>query len=328
MKTYLIALVALLVSARLATAQRNKDQPQNRPAATVKDTSSATSTDSLMNALAGNTSDEPVQAAFKSTRLILTPTTETNKKSTLNFMVIHRFGDIAGTNGGGKTFWGLDNSSDIYIGFEYGLTDHLDINFGRSKYEQLLDLGLKYSLLQQQSDNSLPFALTVLADVGLKPYKVNSHVYDDYSNRLSYFYQAIFSRKFSSRFSAEIAPSFLRNNLPFPYIQGNEQNIFSLSAAGRFKVTKHMGVVVDYAHPFSSFRQHSNNPQFYDPLGVGIEMETGGHVFTLNLSNAQAINPINYLSDTESKWTKGQYRLGFTISRVFDMNHKHKGTYK
>lgn len=318
----------LLFAGGMAAAQQNQQKPKNRPAAAKTDTSSGSSTDSLMKTLTGDSSDEPVQAAFKSTRLILTSTTETNKKNTLNFMVIHRFGDIGGTDGGGKTFWGLDNSSDIYIGFEYGITDRLDINFGRSKYEQLLDLGLKYNLLQQKSDDSMPIALTILADVGLKPYKVTTNVYDDYSNRLSYFYQAIFSRKFSSRFSAEIAPSFLRNNLPFPYIRGNEQNIFSLSAAGRFKVTKHMGIVVDYAHPFSSFRQHSNNPKFYAPSGVGIEVETGGHVFTLNLSNAQAINPINYLSDTESKWTKGQYRLGFTISRVFDMNRKHKGTYK
>jgi len=89
-----------------------------------------------------------------------------------------------------------------------------------------------------------------------------------------------------------------------------------------------MGIVVDYAHPFSSFRDKSNSPKFYDPSGVGIEMETGGHVFTLNLTNAQAISPINYLADTQSKWTKGQYRIGFTITRVFDLNHKHKGTYK
>lgn len=296
--------------------------------AQIKTAADSTSTDSLMNSLNSSNEAEPVIAAFKSTRLILTPTTETNKKNNLNFMVIHRFGDIAGAEGGGKTLWGLDNSSDIYIGFEYGLTDNLDINFARSKYEQLLDLGLKYNLLHQTSDNSIPVALTVIVNAGLKPYQVQTNVFDDYTNRLSYFYQAVISRKFSSRLSLEIAPAFLRNNLPFPYLAGNEKNIFALSAAGRLKVTKHMGVVVDYAHPFSSFRKNSKSPAFYDPSGVGIEIETGGHVFTMNFSNAGAISPINYLSDTESSWTKGQYRLGFTIARIFDMNHKHKGTYK
>jgi hypothetical protein len=291
-----------------------------------KDTTS--SADSLLNSLTSNGDAEPVIATFKSTRLILTQTTETNKKKNLNFLVIHRFGDIAGADGGGKTLFGFDNSSDIYIGFEYGLTDNLDINFGRSKYEQLLDLGLKYNILHQTADNKIPFALTLIADAGLKPYSVTTNVFNDYTNRLSYFYQAIFARKFSPRFSLEIAPAFLRNNLPFPYITGNEKNIFALSAAGRLKVTKHMGIVLDFAHPFSSFRQRSNSPKFYNPSGIGIEIETGGHVFTMNFSNAQAISPINYLSDTESNWAKGQFRFGFAISRIFDMNHKHKGTYK
>lgn len=289
---------------------------------------SVSSADSLLSSLNGSNQPEPVIATFKSTRLILSQTPETNKKKNLNFIVIHRFGDVAGAEGGGKTLYGFDNSSDIYIGFEYGLTDNLDINFGRSKYEQLLDLGLKYNVLHQTSDNSMPVAVTLVATAGLKPYRVTTNVFNDYGNRFSYFYQAIIARKFSPKFSLEIAPAFLRDNLPFPYIAGNEKNIFALSAAGRLKVTKHMGIVLDYAHPFSSFRRNNNSLKFYDPSGVGIEIETGGHVFTMNFSNAQAISTINYLSDTESNWAKGQYRFGFAISRVFDMNHKHKGTYK
>ncbi len=296
--------------------------------AQTKVTRDSSATDSLLNSLSADDKADPVLATFKSTRLILTETSETIKKNNLNFLVIHRFGDIAGADGGGKTLWGLDNSSDIYIDFEYGLTNNLDIDFGRSKYEQLLELGLKYALLRQTSDDKIPIALTVIGKTGLKPYSVATNVYDDYTNRLNYFVQAIFARKFSSRLSLQIAPSFLRNNLPYPYIVGNEKNIFSLSAAGRFKITKCMGIVVDYAHPFSSFRDKSNSPKFYDPSGVGIEVETGGHVFTLNLTNAQAISPINYLADTQAKWTKGQYRIGFTITRVFDLNRKHKGTFK
>lgn len=288
----------------------------------------STSTDSLLNSLTATARKEPVIATFKSTRLILSETSETIKKNNLNFLVIHRFGDIGGANGGSKTLWGLDNSSDIYIGFEYGLTDNLDIDFGRSKYEQLLELGLKYNILHQTTDNSIPFAVTVVGKTGLKPYSVSTNVFDDYTNRLNYFAQVILARKFSSAFSLQVSPSFVRNNLPFPYLVGNRPGFFALSAAGRYKFNKRMGIVLDYAHPFSTFRDKSTNPRFHDPLGIGWEIETGGHVFMLNFTNAQAISPINYLSDTESKWTKGQYRLGFTITRVFDLNRKHKGTYK
>ncbi len=316
MRTKLLSLFLLVMLTFRASAQQpNAPKP-------------ASATDSLMDQLLAKPDKEPVMATFKSTRLILTETTETIKKNNLNFMVVHRFGDIGGTDGGGKTLWGLDNSSDIYIGFEYGLTNDLDIDFGRSKFEQLLDLGLKYNILHQMADESMPVAVTLMGKMGLKPYAVATNVFDDGTNRLNYFGQVVIARKFSSRFSMQIAPSFLRNNLPFPYLPGNEQNIFSLSAAGRYKFTKRMGIVVDYAHPFSTFRRESNSPKFYDPSAVGLEIETGGHVFTINLSNAKAISPINYLADTESKWTKGQYRIGFTITRVFDLNRKHKGTNK
>lgn len=285
-------------------------------------------TDSLLNSLTDSSTSEPVMASFKSTRLVLSETAVTNKKNNFNFVVIHRFGDIAGNDGGGKTLWGFDNSSDIYIGFEFGLTNKLDIDFGRSKYEQLLELGLKYSVLQQTVDDAMPVAITLVGKTGLKPYEVSTNVFDDYTNRLNYFVQAIIARKFSSRLSLQVSPSFLRTNLPFPYLTGNEKNFFALSAAGRLKVTKRMGIVLDYAHPFSSFRNDNESPKFYDPSGIALEIETGGHVFTMNFSNAQAISPINYLSDTESKWTKGQYRFGFTVTRIFDFNRKHKNTYK
>jgi len=290
-------------------------------------TADTSSTDALLKSLNTPEKNQPVIATFKATRLILSQTTETVKKKELNFLVIHRFGDLAGANGGAKTFWGLDNSSDIYIGFEYGISDNFNIDFGRSKYEQLLDLGLKYNFLHQTTDNSSPVAMTALVKTGFKPYHVNTTVFDNYGDRFSYLVQGIIARKFSPALSLQISPTLVLNNSPFPFIAGNEKSYFALSAAGRLKITKRMGIVLDYSHPFSGFRDNSINPRFYDGLGLGIEIETGGHVFTINFTNAQAISELNYLNDTESTWSKGQFRLGFTISRIFDFNKKHKSAY-
>lgn len=279
--------------------------------------------DSLMNALtAAEPPATPQVAVFSSSRLVLSETNETVKKGNLNFLVIHRFGDLAGSQGGGQTFFGLDNSSDIYIGFEYGLSNNLDIHFGRSKFQQLIDLGLKYNIVHQSSGGS-PFAITLLGKTGLKPYK-NDGSFTKYSDRFAYVAQAIIGRKFSNTFSLQISPTFINNNTSLPFLPGNDNRFFALGAAARLKVTKRMGIVIDYAHPFSSFRSNSPAPnQFYDPLGVGIEVETGGHVFTINFSNAKAISPTNYLSDSRSDWGKGEFRLGFTISRMFDLSgHK------
>ncbi|TSD63444.1 hypothetical protein FFF34_017795 [Inquilinus sp. KBS0705] len=305
-----LLIIALCLSGTMLKAQTTKTDTGN--------------TDALLKSLSTPDKAEPVIATFKATRLILSQTTETVKKKELNFLVIHRFGDIGGGGGGGKTLWGLDNSSDIYIGFEYGISDNFNIDFGRSKYEQLLELGLKYNFLHQTVDDSSPVAITGLVKTGFKPYHVNTAVFDNYGDRFSYLLEAIIARKFSPALSLQIAPSYILNNSPFPFIAGNEKRFFSLAAAGRLKFSKRMGIVVDYVHPFSSFRNNSIDPKFYNGLGVGIEIETGGHVFTINFSNTQYISEFNYLNDTESSWGKGQFRLGFTISRIFDFNKKHK----
>jgi hypothetical protein len=299
-KTPLIAL-AFVLSAISSEAQKI-DSAKKSP----------TSADSLMNALASTPKAEPVIETFKSTRLILSQTTETVKKNNLNFQIIHRFGDIAGTNGGGRLAFGLDDVADVYIGFEYGLTDNLNIDFGRSTIGGLLNLELKYALLHQTTDNSIPVALTLLGEWDTRPYGS----FTSYSGRLSYLGQVIIARKVSEFLSLQVTPGIVQNKTPIPPVPGNVQQCFSLQGAARLRLTAHSGFVVDYAHAFSSYKQ------VQDPLGFGYEVETGGHVFTLNITNARAVSEINYLSNSDASYGKGQYRLGFTISRMFDFNNR------
>lgn len=280
------------------------------------------STDSLMNSMSTDDKHQDVLAAFKATRLILSPTTETVKKKNLNFLVIHRFGDIGTPTGGARTLFGLDAVNDVYIGFEYGLSDNLNIDFGRSTIGQLVEAGLKYAVLHQTVDDSSPVAITLLGDYGVRPYGN----FISFSDRQSLLGQAIISRKFSSKFSFQVAGAYVYDNTPIPDVAGNDNGLFALSSAARYKVTKHMSVVVDYEHSFSSFRTGANG--FSDPLGFGIEVETGGHVFTLNVSNARAISEINTLSGSQADFGRGEYRLGFTISRMFDFSHKKGESYK
>ena len=275
----------------------------------------AQTADSLLNTMTKDDTSGPV-AIFKSSRLILSQTTETVKKKNLNFLVIHRFGDFAGQNGGGKLYYGLDDVADVYLGFEYGLTDNLNIDIGRATIGGLADLELKYAILHQARGNGSPVAITLLGETGLRPYGS----YPTFGDRLSYFGQILIAHQFAPGYALQIAPSFVRDNTPIPFVTGVEQQFFALSATARIKVSRHMGFIIDYAHPFSSFRTRANG--FVDPLAFGIEIETGGHVFTINVSNAKAVSEINYLSNTQSRYSRGEYRLGFTISRIFDFNHK------
>lgn len=279
--------------------------------------STAQDMDSLMRKISAEEDVEYVTASFKSSRLILSQTTTMVKKYDLDFKVIHRFGDIGGIDGGSKTLYGFDNSTDIYIGFEYGISDRFNISFGRSKYEQLLDLQLKYAVLQQKDKQGSPVSFSVLIKTGFTPYKVSTPIFDSYGNRFSHFLQTIISRKFSSDLSLQVTPGVLFRSVVLG--SGDERTLFSTGIAGRYKFTKRFGIIADYYMISSDFRKNNPNTDFYNPLGLGIEVETGGHVFTMNFANAKAIAENNFLANSTSSWGKGQYRFGFTISRMFTL---------
>jgi hypothetical protein len=276
-------------------------------------------TDSLMNAM--SEMDKPVPVViFKSTRLVLGKTTEMIKKKELNFQIIHRFGDIAGSNGGGQTAFGIDRVNDVFFGFEYGVTDNFNVNLGRSTVGQLVQLELKWAALHQTTDDSSPIALSLVGGAGAKPYQAAT--FPTFSSRLSYIAQALIARKFSPALSVQVAPTYVRNNTPFPVFAGNGEAFFALQASARIALSKRAGLILDYAHPFSNFRTTANG--FEDPIGIGYEVETGGHVFTINVTNSNSISEMNMLSNNQYRFSKGQYRLGFTISRMFDFNPKIK----
>lgn len=301
-KYHIIFLLLLNVAAGTLKAQQQQNAGHN-------------DTDSLLTVIQGGSTAVPV-VEFRSTRLILSQSVETVKKNNLNFEIVHRFGDFAGKNGGGQYFYGLDDIADVALRFEYGVTDNFNIDLERNTIGGLVDLGLKYALVHQSTGGGSPVAVTLYGEAGARPYGS----FPDFSSRTSYFLQAIAARKFTPWFTLQVAPSFVADGEAYPAIAGIEKQFFAVNATTAIRITRHASILLDYAHNFSSYRKPSNG--FYDPAGFGIQIETGGHVFTLNITNARAIAEVNYLSNTTSDFSKGQYRIGFTISRMFDFNHK------
>ena len=74
-----------------------------------------------------------------------------------------------------------------------------------------------------------------------------------------------------------------------------------------------MSFNVDYAYNFN----RDSNSLFSDPLTIGVDIETGGHVFQLLFSNAQSTNEPGFLSNAEGNWGDGNIFFGFNIVRVF-----------
>ncbi|QNL49877.1 hypothetical protein H8S90_24810 [Olivibacter sp. SDN3] len=281
----------------------------------------------------GTEKNEKVPATFKSTRLINIQSTETIHKHDLDFRVDHRFGDIAGGNGGIGNFFGLDQATDIRIGFDYGITDNFNIGIARAKgataATQLYEANFKYRFLEQTTDNSIPLSMAFFGSGTITGVKAAddptaSTAYGGFTDRLSYVSQLVIARKFDANLSFALMPTYLHRNFTR---YGDQNSLFALGFGGRLKVSKRMAFVADYILPFrdgpkKEYIETINQQKFYNALGVGLEIETGGHVFHLNFTNATAIQESQFIAETTTSWGKGQYRWGFSISRRFSLSGK------
>jgi hypothetical protein len=274
--------------------------------------------DSLLNALDSGVTDHKVDAVFKSTRVVLSHSSETQKKHDLDMRIRHHFGDIGGKFGSAHTLYGLDVASDLFIGFDYGITDDFTVGIGRSKQDELYNFSAKYKLLKQKNDGNMPVNLTMFAQLGWiarEPFSESE--FTTYSNRFSYFLQPIISRKFSSRLSLEVMPGLLmRKNTSE---SRDPENLFSLGFAGRMKLTKRLSFIADYTLVNGLSRPKDLAQAYYNPFGVGLEIETGGHIFSLNFMNSEYIVENNFIPGTKKSWQDGGVRFGFTISRNFTL---------
>lgn len=270
---------------------------------------------------------------FSSPRLINANTVELLSKGILEFKVTHNFGDIAGDNGGARTFFGLDNATDVRIGFQYGLSKKINLIAARAKgaglVQQLYELGVKYRVLQQATDNRHPLSATLFANMvisGMKrsqlPDQENS--FSNFSDRMSQTVQLMLARRMG-KVSVQVSPTLVHRNL---VPAGDDKTIFAVGGALRLPVKGRFSLLLDYFHSFRSKESvdyfKTQGVRFYDALGAGIEIVTAGHVFHLNFTNATEILENRFIPRTVTSWGKGQFRWGFTISRDFDLLWKKK----
>ncbi len=267
---------------------------------------------------------ETVFQTFKDTRVINAHSVETLRAGRMDIRISHRFGDIAGPGGGWQTFYGLENASDIMIGAEFGLSDNIMMGINRTKgagpLKQNIHGFLKFRMITQEIKGRNPFSLAFLAMTSTSTMPKSNiegvlNFFEKPVHRLSYHLQLIMARQFSERFSFQISGAWTFRNI----VPSNDQNdLVSVGAATKLQLTKSIGFIVDATVPISSLRTSENG--YYPAIGVGIEWETGGgHVFQMNLTNATGIAETDYIPYTLSNWFDGEYRLGFTISRLFTL---------
>lgn len=251
-----------------------------------------------------------VNYAFKTTKVINLQSTEVTDKGVLDFKMMHRFGP---TNAGPYEAFGLDQST-VRFGFEYGITHSTMISAGRSNVNGLknLDFFLKQRLLHQNSNNTIP--VSVLAVVGTQ-YLLGSKLnYLTNEERSSYFAQLIIARKFDEDFSLEFVPTWLYNAANPPTMPTLETPAVSQIALGvglRHKISPRSSINLEYIPVIT------NKGTLVNSFSIGMDVETGGHVFQFHLTNSPGLNEMQFISNTTDPWKTGGIRFGFNLSRVF-----------
>ncbi|MBP7496755.1 MAG: hypothetical protein KA792_03730 [Bacteroidales bacterium] len=270
----------------------------------------AVSQDDLMNLLDydKDSNKELVAATFKTTHIVNGQSIEAPAKGELIFNISHRFGKI---NQGAYELFGLDQST-IRFGFDYSLNDRLSLGVGRSSFQKTYDGSLKFKILRQSASNSSPLSLVLFSSVALNTLKWQDNERKNYfSSRLAYTHQLLIARKFSSNFSLQLMPSLVHKNL----VPLNEDNndLYSTGIGGRYKLTKRLTVNAEYYY----FPAGQIKGDFYSPISFGFDIDTGGHVFQLIVSNSQAMFERAMLTETSGRWSKGDIFIGFNLTRVF-----------
>lgn len=260
----------------------------------------------------------PVDATFKSTRVVNCHSIERMQKGDLEFHMGHRFGLISS---GFKDFFGLDESGS-HISLEYGITDWLEAGIGRATIEEYVNGFLKFSPIRQSGGSKgIPVSVSFLAQT-----MITTQDYPDPSwsvdalHRTSYCTQMLVARKFAPWLSLQLSPTWIHRNMVATPQDPN--GLFALGFSGRLKLTPRTALTCEYF--WLKDRLLLSGATRYNPLTVGVDIETGSHVFQLFVTNAIAILENGYIAGTTNSWRKGELHVGFNISRVFTVMKKKK----
>ncbi len=278
---------------------------------------------SLVNDDAQKKTKDFATATFKTTRLFNFQTVETQSRHTLDFRISHRFGDLGANNVSnlGYNAFGLDAQASIKLSLEYCFDGKFQIGIGRCNDQKMVDGFAKYRLFRQTTNNSCPVSVTLFAGVYQTYIRTGDQYYANQMDRLSYCDQIMIARKFNRRFSLQLGAAYVHFNTVL-YAEDKNDAYFA-TGLFRLKLTSRTALTAEYALPLNTYYDVAANKLAqttrFPSMAVGFDIETGGHVFQIGISNSFGLDEPEFLANTEKVWGLEQIRIGFNISRVFDL---------
>ncbi|MEN9948754.1 MAG: hypothetical protein RL106_1577 [Bacteroidota bacterium] len=255
-------------------------------------------------------------ATFKSTRVINGQSIENVAGGVMDFRISHRFGTL---NSGIHKLYGLDMAS-MRLALEYGISDNWMVGIGRSNVNEEVDGFTKIKLLKQveSGPKKMPISLSYFGSIVMRGTEWADPTRDNFfSSRLYFCNQLLIAKKVDDKLSLQLSPTHVHRNLVAT--SNIPHDVFALGVGGRYKVSRRLAFNAEY------FKLMKDNiPGATNSLSLGVDIETGGHVFQLHLTNGSSMNEKGFITETTGQWDKGDIQFGFNISRVFTVR-KPKG---
>ena len=251
---------------------------------------------------------KPVKNVFESSELMDVQSVVVPSAKTLTFNMQHRFGTV---QNGFTDLWGVYAPANIRIGFNYTPINNLAVGFGYTKFNRYLDMNLKYSILKQRKDWSIPVSITYYGTAAVNTRTDETFAKSAY--RWSFYHELSIATKLNSKISLQVTPSFSHFNAVDSLYKND---VIAIAGGGRYKLSPQSSLMVTYMFQFTKY---PTNPNFKLKPGVtiGWEISTSAHAFQLFFTNFQGIVPQENIARNSFDFFKGEFLLGFNITRLW-----------
>lgn len=253
-------------------------------------------------------SKKPAKPAFESPQLMDEQSVVVPSAKTLEFNMQHRFGLV---NNGIKDLYGLyAPGANIRFNFSYTPINNLSLGFGYAKYKQYLDFNVKYAIVKQRKDWSIPVSVTYFGDLA---FDNRENIYDKTVHRISYYHELIIATRLSDKISLQLTPSFSHFNAIDSLFS---HDMIAIGLSGRFKISDQSSLVINYTQQLTDHK----DPNFKLKPGFtfGWEIATSGHAFQIFATTFQGIIPQENIAFNQNDFTKGEFLIGFNITRLWN----------